>query len=52
MGKLILNTEIVSKMKVDLNRIFKYDEHANEEILIQKERTDRVDEFTSEVQQM
>ena len=42
MGKLILNTEIVSKMKVDLNRIFKYDEHANEEILIQKERADRL----------
>ena len=42
MGKLILNTEILSKMKLDLSRIFKDDEHVNEEILIQKERTDRV----------
>lgn len=42
MGKLKLNTEILSKMKLDLSRIFKDDEHANEEILIQKERTDRV----------
>ena len=42
MEKLILNTEILSKMKVDLSRIFKDDEHVNEEILIQKERTDRV----------
>ena len=29
-------------MKLDLSRIFKDDEHVNEEILIQKERTDRV----------
>ena len=29
-------------MKLDLSRIFKDDEHADEEILIQKERTDRV----------
>lgn len=42
MGKLILNTEILSKMKLDLSRIFKDDEHVNEEILIQKERVDRV----------
>lgn len=42
MGKLILNTEILSKMKLDLSRIFKDDEHADKEILIQKERTDRV----------
>lgn len=42
MKKLKLNSEILSKMKLDLSRIFKDDEHANEEILIQKERTDRV----------
>jgi hypothetical protein len=37
-----LNSEILSKMKLDLTRIFKNDENANEEIFIQKERTDRV----------
>ena len=42
MKKLKLNSEILSKMKLDLTRIFKDDENANEEILIQKERTDRV----------
>ena len=42
MEELKLNSEILSKMKLDLSRIFKDDEHANEEILIQKERTDRV----------
>lgn len=42
MKKLKLNSEILSKMKLDLSRIFKDDEHVNEEILIQKERTDRV----------
>ena len=42
MKKLKLNSEILSKMKLDLSRIFKDDEHADEEILIQKERTDRV----------
>ena len=42
MKKLKLNSEILSKMKLDLNRIFKDDKHVNEEILIQKERTDRV----------
>ena len=42
MEELKLNSEILSKMKLDLSRIFKGDEHANEEILIQKERTDRV----------
>ena len=42
MGKLKLNSEILSKMKLDLSRIFKDDEHADKEILIQKERTDRV----------
>ena len=42
MKELKLNSEILSKMKLDLSRIFKDDEHANEEILIQKERTDRV----------
>ena len=42
MGELKLNSEILSKMKLDLSRIFKDDEHADEEILIQKERTDRV----------
>ena len=42
MKKLKLNSEILSKMKLDLTRIFKDDEHVNEEILIQKERTDRV----------
>ncbi len=42
MEELKLNSEILSKMKLDLSRIFKDDEHANEEILIQKERTERV----------
>ena len=42
MEELKLNSEILSKMKLDLSRIFKDDEHANEEILIQKERTDKV----------
>ena len=42
MKKLKLNSEILSKMKLDLSRIFKDDEHVNEEILIQKERTGRV----------
>ena len=42
MKKLKLNSEILSKMKLDLSRIFKDDEHVNEEILVQKERTDRV----------
>ena len=42
MKELRLNSEILSKMKLDLSRIFKDDEHANEEILIQKERADRV----------
>ena len=42
MEELKLNSEILSKMKLDLSRIFKDDEHVNEEIVIQKERTDRV----------
>lgn len=42
MERLILNTEILSNMKLDLSRIFKDDEHVDKEILIQKERTDRV----------
>ena len=42
MEELKLNSEIVSKMKLDLSRIFKDDEHVNEEILVQKERTDRI----------
>ena len=42
MKELKLNSEILSKMKLDLSRIFKDDEHANEEILMQKERTERV----------
>ena len=42
MKELRLNSEILSKMKLDLSRIFKDDEHANKEILIQKERADRV----------
>ena len=42
MEELKLNSEILSKMKLDLSRIFKDDEHVNEEILIQKERVDRV----------
>lgn len=42
MEELRLNSEILSKMKLDLSRIFKDDEHVNEEILIQKERVDRV----------
>ena len=40
--KVELNSEILSKMKLDLSRIFKDDEHADKEILIQKERVDRV----------
>lgn len=42
MEELKLNSEILSKMKLDLSRIFKDDEHVNAEILIQKERADRV----------
>ena len=42
MKELKLNSEILSKMKLDLSRIFKDDEHVNKEILIQKERADRV----------
>ena len=42
MEELKLNSEILLKMKLDLSRIFKDDEHADKEILIQKERTDRV----------
>ena len=42
MEELKLNSEILSKMKLDLSRIFKDDEYANKEILIQKERTDRI----------
>ena len=42
MEELRVNSEILSKMKLDLSRIFKDDEHVNEEILIQKERADRV----------
>ena len=42
MEELRVNSEILSKMKLDLSRIFKDDEHVNEEILVQKERTDRV----------
>ena len=42
MKKLKLNSEILSKMKLDLSRIFKDDEHADKEILIQKERVYRV----------
>lgn len=42
MKKLKLNSEILSKMKLDLSRIFKDDEHVDKEILIQKERADRV----------
>lgn len=42
MKELKLNSEILLKMKLDLSRIFKDDEHADKEILIQKERTDRV----------
>ena len=42
MEELRLNSEILSKMKLDLSRIFKDDEHVNEEILVQKERTDRI----------
>ena len=41
MKELKLNSEILSKMKLDLSRIFKDDEHVDKEILIQKERTDR-----------
>ena len=42
MEELKLNSEILLKMKLDLSRIFKDDEHVDKEILIQKERTDRV----------
>ena len=42
MEELKLNSELLSKMKLDLSRIFKDDEHVNAEILIQKERADRV----------
>ena len=42
MEELKLNSEILLKMKLDLSKIFKDDEHADKEILIQKERTDRV----------
>ena len=42
MKELKLDSEILSKMKLDLSRIFKDDKHLNEEILIQKERADRV----------
>ena len=42
MKELKLNSEILSKMKLDLSRIFKDDEQVNEEILIQKDRVDRV----------
>ena len=42
MKELKLNSEILLKMKLDLSRVFKDDEHADKEILIQKERTDRV----------
>ena len=41
MEELKLNSEILLKMKLDLSRIFKDDEHVDKEILIQKERTDR-----------
>ena len=42
MKELKLNSEILSKMKLDLSRMFKDDKHVNEEILIQKERVDMV----------
>lgn len=42
MKELKLNSEILLKMKLDLSRIFKDDEHANAEILVQKDRVDRV----------
>ena len=42
MEELKLNSEILSKMKLDLSRIFKDDEHVNEEILVQKARTARI----------
>ena len=42
MKELKLNSEILLKMKLDLSRIFKDDEHLDKEILIQKERTDKV----------
>ena len=42
MKELKLNSEILSKMKLDLSRIFKDDEHVDKEIVIQKERIDRV----------
>lgn len=42
MKKLKLNSEILSKMKLGLSKIFKDDENVDKEILIQKERTDSV----------
>ena len=42
MEELRVNSEILSKMKLDLSRIFKDDEYVDKEIVIQKERTDRV----------
>ena len=35
MKELKLNSEILSKMKLDLSRIFKDDEHVDKEIVIQ-----------------
>ena len=42
MGKLILNTEILSKMKVDLNRIYTGFDKVNEDILKIKEIVSKV----------
>ena len=42
MKKLKLNSEILSKMKLGLSKIFKDDENVDKEILIQKERIDSV----------
>ena len=42
MGKLILNTEILSKMKVDLNRIYSGFDEVNEDIL-------KIEEIVSKV---
>ena len=42
MGKLILNTEILSKMKVDLNRIYTGFDKVNEDIL-------KIEEIVSKV---
>lgn len=42
MGKLILNTEILSKMKVDLNRIYTGFDEVNEDILKIKEIVSKV----------